>query len=131
MLRRREVRRGTTIRSVRVNQPADTRAIARLTPRPVNRRSVESDKTNCGTGFLRRTDREGFSMSATLLVKIPLALLGVVALLGFVGCVFSTTGEQPSFTTYSDTTVLGNGNCVAYWPLWDAQGALVAQERVA
>jgi hypothetical protein len=56
-------------------------------------------------------------MSATLVVAIPLALLGIVALLGFVGCGQPfTTGPAP-VTDYSTGTVLNNPQCVAYWPL--------------
>jgi hypothetical protein len=56
-------------------------------------------------------------MSASLIVLIPIVLLGVVTALCFVGCGLSTHGLPPDFTTYSDTTVLGNVNNVAYWRL--------------
>jgi|HubBroStandDraft_6_1064221.scaffolds.fasta_scaffold101827_3 hypothetical protein len=56
-------------------------------------------------------------MSASLIVLIPIVLLGVVTALCFVGCVLHTYGLPPSFTGYSSTTVLGNVNDVAFWPL--------------
>jgi hypothetical protein len=56
-------------------------------------------------------------MSATLVAAIPLALLGVVALLAFVGCGLSTHGDKIPFSTYTQNTVLIDPNCVAYWPL--------------
>jgi hypothetical protein len=56
-------------------------------------------------------------MSASLIVLIPIVLLGVVTALCFVGCVLNTHGLPPSFTAYSSTTVLGNVNNVAFWPL--------------
>jgi hypothetical protein len=56
-------------------------------------------------------------MSASLIVLIPIMLLGVVTALCFVGCVLNTHGLPPDFTAYSGTTVLGNPNNIAYWPL--------------
>jgi hypothetical protein len=56
-------------------------------------------------------------MSASLIVLIPIVLLGVVTALCFVGCVLHTYGLPPSFTAYTSTTVLGNANNVAFWPL--------------
>jgi Concanavalin A-like lectin/glucanases superfamily len=61
--------------------------------------------------------RKDFRMSASLIVLIPIVLLGVVTALCFVGCVLHTYGLPPSFTAYSQTTVLGNPNNIAYWPL--------------
>jgi hypothetical protein len=56
-------------------------------------------------------------MSASLIVLVPIVLLGVVTALCFVGCVLHTYGLPPSFTAYTSTTVLGNVNNVAFWPL--------------
>jgi hypothetical protein len=56
-------------------------------------------------------------MTVTLLVAIPLALLGVVALLAFAGCVLPAYEYVEDFKKYSDETVLANAHCVAYWPL--------------
>ncbi len=68
-------------------------------------------------------------MSTSLLVLLPVALLFIVSGLCFVGCGLNTMGtgfdpDNPNpkpdpvpFTKYSDTDVIGNPNCVAYWPL--------------
>jgi hypothetical protein len=60
-------------------------------------------------------------MSASSVVLIPIVLFGVVTALCFVGCVLNTHGSglPPSFSTYSEITVLGNLNNIAYWPLWE------------
>ena len=60
-------------------------------------------------------------MTASLLVFVPVALLALIGTFCFVGCVFPTGGlPSPPFTTYSDTDVIGNPDCVAYWPLNDS-----------
>src|SRR6266478_787563 len=71
-------------------------------------------------------------MSASLLVLIPPALLAIVVLLCFVGCVLYRSGNAPStelfgppFTQYSDVTI--DSNPVSYWPLGEAAGT-VAQD---
>ena len=57
-------------------------------------------------------------MSASLVVLLPVVLLGIVTLLCFTGCGLDTSGTgSPPFTKYSDTTVLANPAVVAYWPL--------------
>lgn len=60
-------------------------------------------------------------MSAWLLVFVPVALFFIVSGFGFVGCILQTGGlggDKPTpFTKYSDTDVIGNPSCVAYWPL--------------
>jgi hypothetical protein len=58
-------------------------------------------------------------MSASLVVLLPVILLGIVSLFCFVGCHFPTTGEDPAFIGYANT-VLGNPAIAAYWPLNDA-----------
>jgi hypothetical protein len=60
-------------------------------------------------------------MSTSLIVLIPVILVGIVGLLCFVGCTLPTEGlPNPPFTEYSDKTVLGNvSNLIAYWPLND------------
>ena len=65
-------------------------------------------------------------MSATLIVLIPLALLGVVSLLGFVGCVFTTTGEQ-SNDPYDDL-VKSEGSLIAFWTLTDPSGTTATDD---
>jgi hypothetical protein len=56
-------------------------------------------------------------MSATLVVAVPLALLAIVTLLGFVGCGYPDFQFGPDYTDYSGDTVLSNMQCVGYWPL--------------
>jgi hypothetical protein len=67
-------------------------------------------------------------MSASLIVLLPVILLGIVSLFCFVGCVFHTGGLPPNFTQYSSTTVLGNPAIVAYWPLNEANDTLPAAD---
>jgi Concanavalin A-like lectin/glucanases superfamily len=71
-------------------------------------------------------------MSASLVVLLPVILLGVVTLLCFTGCGLSTGGlpGQP-FTQYSATTVLGNASVVAYWPLSESGDNLPANDLTA
>ena len=60
-------------------------------------------------------------MSEYLLVAIPLVLLALVLLLGFVGCVFHPGGlDVPPVTDYSDATILPHAALVAYWRLNEA-----------
>ena len=59
-------------------------------------------------------------MTATLLVAIPLALLGVVALLGFVGCVFTSTG-LPDASPYK-AAIEDEGGLIGFWPLTETTG---------
>jgi hypothetical protein len=63
----------------------------------------------------------GGIMSTSLIVLIPVVLLGIVGMLCFVGCVLQTGGLPGTpFTKYSDLTVLSNvSNLIAYWPLND------------
>lgn len=67
-------------------------------------------------------------MTASVLVFVPVVLLCLVAGFCFVGCVLDRhgTGIGPGpmptpFTTYSDSDVIGNPDCVAYWPLDQAE----------
>jgi hypothetical protein len=67
-------------------------------------------------------------MSASLIVLVPLVLLGVVTTLCFVGCVLPTTGlPSTPFTTYR-STILDNGSLVSFWPLDDAVNSPKAAE---
>jgi len=70
-------------------------------------------------------------MSATLVAAIPLLLLAIVALLGFVGCVVPEYHVIEDFTTYSPHTVLANPNCRAYWQLNDPAGSVKAKDSKA
>ena len=65
-------------------------------------------------------------MSAPLLVFIPTALLAIVLLLCFVGCVFEHGVGLPAFTTYSDDTILATVGLAGYWPLGEPAGATTA-----
>lgn len=70
-------------------------------------------------------------MTASVFVFVPVALLALVAVFYFVGCVFHTEGiPGPPFTTYSNTDVIGNPSCVAYWPLSDSPGQDTALDVV-
>jgi len=62
-------------------------------------------------------------MTATLIVLVPLALLGVVPLLGFAGCAFTTTGIAGT-NPYDDliTSNASTTSLVAFWPLTETAG---------
>jgi hypothetical protein len=69
-------------------------------------------------------------MSASLVVLLPVILLGIVGVICFVGCGLDTSGTgNPAFTKYSDTTVLANPAVVAYWPLSETGDSLPAIDR--
>ena len=58
-------------------------------------------------------------MSTSLIVLIPVILLGIVGMLCFVGCILPTEGlPNTPFTEYSKM-VLKNLAVMAYWPLND------------
>ena len=63
-------------------------------------------------------------MSVSLIVLIPLVLLGVVTALCFVGCKLPTSG----LSTPYEQAILGNDFLVAYWPLDDIAGSTTAQD---
>jgi hypothetical protein len=71
-------------------------------------------------------------MSVSLIVLLPVVLLGIVSLFCFVGCVLDTSGlpggPPSAFTQYSSTTVLGNPAIAAYWPLSEANDTLSAAD---
>jgi hypothetical protein len=56
-------------------------------------------------------------MSASLIILIPVILLGIVGLFCFVGCVLPEYGLGPSYTAYTGKTVLPTSTIIAYWPL--------------
>jgi Concanavalin A-like lectin/glucanases superfamily len=58
-------------------------------------------------------------MSTSLIVLIPVILLGIVGMLCFVGCTLPVGGLDSPFFEYSDKTVLKNLDVIAYWPLND------------
>ena len=55
-------------------------------------------------------------MTMSLVVLLPLILLGIVGTLCFVGCGFHTHGLEVPFHSYTNIT-LGNMLCIGYWPL--------------
>jgi hypothetical protein len=58
-------------------------------------------------------------MSTSLIVLIPVILLGIVGLLCFVGCILPVEGLASPFDEYSEKTVLKDLAIMAYWPLND------------
>ena len=60
-------------------------------------------------------------MSASLIVLVPLLLLGLVTALCFVGCYHDVTLPVTSFGDY-ENTIINTPNLVAYWPLDDTSG---------
>jgi Concanavalin A-like lectin/glucanases superfamily len=71
-------------------------------------------------------------MSMSLVVLLPLILLGIVGTLCFVGCRFDTSGTGVTpFTTYTGTTVLGNSAIIAYWPLGETADTIPAAELIS
>jgi hypothetical protein len=71
-------------------------------------------------------------MSMSLVVLLPVILLGIVGTLCFVGCVFQTGGlGGPPFNSYTGTTILANSpNCIAYWPLKEIADSVPASELI-
>jgi hypothetical protein len=62
-------------------------------------------------------------MSASLIVLLPIMLLGIVSVFCFVGCglIYDYSGYTGAFTQYSKLIVLGDPTIVAaYWPLDEA-----------
>src|SRR5215831_7300266 len=69
--------------------------------------------------------RKEFQMSASLIVMVPIVLLGLVTALCFVGCGLMTHGLGLGFGPYEDP-ISNNSNCVACWPLNDAPPSTTA-----
>src|ERR1700716_696044 len=70
-------------------------------------------------------------MSASLIVLIPVILLGIVGLFCFVGCILPVEGlPNDKFTSYTGTTILPNKACIAYWPLKDGDENAPAVELI-
>jgi hypothetical protein len=69
-------------------------------------------------------------MSASLIVLIPVILLGIVGMLCFVGCILPVSGLGPDFNTYTTTTILPNKDLIAYWPLKESADTMLASELV-
>jgi Concanavalin A-like lectin/glucanases superfamily len=73
----------------------------------------------------------GDFMSTSLIVLLPVILLGIVGMLCFVGCILPSYGLGPSFTTYTTTTILLNKDCIAYWPLKEVADTTPAAELIS
>jgi hypothetical protein len=69
-------------------------------------------------------------MSTSLIVLIPVILLGIVGMLCFVGCTLPTGGLGPDFTTYT-TMIVSTKDIIAYWPLKEGADAMPASELVS
>ena len=71
-------------------------------------------------------------MSMSLVVLLPLILLGIVGTLCFVGCRFDSSGLGGStpFTTYTSTILL-NPLVIAFWPLGEAKDTDKAAELIS
>ncbi len=70
-------------------------------------------------------------MSTSLMVLLPVMLLGIVATPCFVGCILDAGPFGTPFTKYTGTTILLNSNCIAYWPLKEAADRLPAAELIS
>jgi len=68
-------------------------------------------------------------MSASLIVLIPLVLLGLVGTLCFVGC-FLDSGPYPSLFGPYQTAIINEPSLVAYWPLNDQPPSPLAIDAV-
>jgi hypothetical protein len=74
---------------------------------------------------------ESIAMTMSLVVLLPLILLGIVGTLCFVGCGLSTGGLETPFTTYTSTTILLNPAIIAYWPLGELADTVPAAELIS
>jgi hypothetical protein len=71
-------------------------------------------------------------MSTSLIVLLPVILLGIVGMLCFVGCILPAYQAVPPFTSYTNITILANSpNCIAYWPLKEASDTVPASELIS
>jgi hypothetical protein len=70
-------------------------------------------------------------MSMSLVVLIPLILLGIVGMLCFVGCGLHTHGTSEPFFNYTGLTILPNSAIMAYWPLGEAKDTDPAAELIS
>ncbi len=69
-------------------------------------------------------------MSASLIILIPVILLGIVGMLCFVGCILPTGGLGPDFTSYTNT-MRANPDCIGYWPLKEDLDTKPAAELIS
>jgi hypothetical protein len=70
-------------------------------------------------------------MSASLIVLIPVVMLGIVGMLCFVGCFLDVSGlPNTPVNNYTDGTILSNKDCIGYWPLSETSDTVQAAELV-
>ncbi len=70
-------------------------------------------------------------MSISLVVLLPLIVLGIVGALCFVGCALDTGGIPGTpFTSYTNT-MRANSDCIGYWPLKEAADTVPASELIS
>jgi hypothetical protein len=69
-------------------------------------------------------------MSASLMILIPVMLLGIVGMLCFVGCGLPVSGLGPDFTSYTNT-MRANSDCIGYWPLKEDADTKPAAELIS
>src|SRR6185295_18835450 len=70
-------------------------------------------------------------MSASLIVLIPVILLGIVGLFCFVGCILPEYEYVPPYTAYTGKTILPTGSIIADWPLKQARDTELAAELIS
>ncbi len=71
-------------------------------------------------------------MSTSLIILIPVMLLGIVGTLCFVGCILDSSGlPRTPFTKYTGVTILLNPSIIAYWPLGEAADTVPAAELIS
>jgi hypothetical protein len=70
-------------------------------------------------------------MSTSLIVLIPVVLLGIVSTLCFVGCLLDSGPFGSPFTEYTTKTILLNSRCIAYWPLKEIADSIPASELIS
>jgi len=70
-------------------------------------------------------------MSTSLIVLLPIILLGIVGTLCFVGCIFPPYELAPPYTAYTNKTVLLNKDIIAYWPLKETSDTVPASELIS
>ena len=70
-------------------------------------------------------------MSASLIILIPVVLLGIVGLFCFAGCIFEPYETVPPYTAYTGKTVLLTSSVIAYWPLKEAKDTDRAVELIS
>jgi hypothetical protein len=80
--------------------------------------------TDDGSGRSSRNEvigigNAGDAMSMSLIVSIPVILLGIVGVFCFAGCVFHTEGLASPFSNYINGTVRGETSLMVCWPLND------------